>query len=235
MLTAISRCIDAAATITRIDMHHMQAAAAASQIYSAARLQPENRDRVHIYRYRPATTDQIANLLTTYDQAVAATSRAIATLDDLLNSHTTPGDSRSLARAIGHTPVSPQRRQHALPPEQRPGAVASQPDVTGLERLLHDLKISEPDLLLRATALDHASRALATEAITIALNRTTATEEAVHSGYPYSRTPGPSARLASQDTPGPGIAPATTATAQVRRLRSEPDGKTPRRSRTGRR
>src|SRR5712691_827085 len=48
MLTAINHCIDAAATITRIDMHHMQAAAAASQIYSAARLQPENRDRVHI-------------------------------------------------------------------------------------------------------------------------------------------------------------------------------------------
>jgi len=197
VLTAVSRCIDATATITRTDMHHMQAAAAASQIYSPARHQPENRDRVHIYRYRPATPDQIASLLTTYADAVAATNQATATLDDLLATHSSPGDSHSLARAIGHTPGTGPLRQHALPPEQRPRTATTRPEVTGLERLLHDLKISDPELLLRATALDHATRALAAEAVTSALHRTTVTQEAVHSGYPYSRP----ARLAAQDAP----------------------------------
>jgi hypothetical protein len=197
VLTAVSHSVGAAATITRTDMSCMQAAAAASQIYSPARLQPENHDRIHIYRYRPATTDQIADLLTTYHQAVTATDHATATLDNLLTTHDLPGDPHSLARAIGHTPASPQHRQHALPPRQRPPVAASQPSVTGLERLLHDLKISDPELLLRATALDHAARALATEAMTTALHRTTATQEAVHSGYPYSRA----ARLAAQDVP----------------------------------
>ncbi len=102
-----------------------------------------------------------------------------------------------MARAISHSPATPQHRQHALTPEQRPRTTASRPEVTGLERLLHDLNISDPELLLQATALDHATRALAAEAITTALNRTTATQEAVHSGYPYSRP----ARLAAQDSP----------------------------------
>jgi hypothetical protein len=194
VLAAVSRCIDATATIARTDMHHMQAAAAASQIYSPAQHQPETRDRVHIYRYRPATPDQIANLITSYADAVAATSQVTATLDNLLTTRDLPGDSHSLARAIGHTP---QHRQHAVPHEQRPRAVTTRPEVSGLERLLHDLNISDPELLLRAAALDHAARALAAEAVTNALQRAAATQEAVHSGYPYSR----SARLAAQDVP----------------------------------
>jgi hypothetical protein len=212
VLTAVSRCIDATATITRTDMHHMQAAAAASQIYSPTRHQPENRDRVHIYRYRPATPDQITNLLTTYDQAATATKQATAALDNLLTSPDLPADSHSLARSIGHTPARPQYRQHALPPVQRPRSATSRPEVSGLESLLHDLKISDPELLLRATALDHAATALAAEAITKAIDRTIATQEAVQSGYPYSRNPGPSARLAGQDTSGITIASVTTTT-----------------------
>jgi hypothetical protein len=197
VLAAVSRCIDATAAITRTDMHHMRAAAAASQIYSPARHQPETRDRVHIYRYRPATTDQIANLLTTYADAVAATNQATATLDNLLTTHDRPGDSHSLARAISHTPASPQHRQHAIPPEQRPRTATTRPEITGLERLLYDLNISDPELLLRATALDHATRALAAEAVTNALNRTAAAEEFKRSAYNYSRPP----RLAAQDLP----------------------------------
>ena len=127
VLTAVSHSIEATAAITRTDMHHMQAAAAASQIYSPARLQPENHDRTHIYRYRPATTGQIADLLTAYDDAVAATDRATARLDGLLITHNLPGGSHALARAISHSPASPQHRQHPLPPEQRPRTATSRP------------------------------------------------------------------------------------------------------------
>src|SRR5262249_6314591 len=108
-------------------------------------------------------TDQIANLITTHHQAATATDHATATLDNLLTTHDLPGDPHTLARAISHTPANPKHRQHPLPPAQRPPTTASRPDVTGLEHLLHDLKVSDPDLLLRATALDHASRALAAE------------------------------------------------------------------------
>jgi hypothetical protein len=184
-------------------MRSAERAAGAGWIYSPARLLPESDDLVHVYRYRHAPAGQIAELRAACHHAITTTERVTATLDTLLTDLSTPAEPYALARALQRSPVAATPRPSARPvssPAAGPG-----PGAGDVERLLHDLKVSDPQLLLRAIALDHATRDLTAEALTKAEQLARAEESARHAtGCHYKNPRNRSARLAAQDLPGPG-------------------------------
>ena len=210
VLVAVGRTIDAATQITRQDMRSEQAAIN-GWIYSPARLLPETDDLVHVYRYRHASPAQIAELRGAYHHAITTTERVTAAVDTLLTDLCTPGEPYALARALQRSPATahPQNARQLSP--RATIAAAPGPGAGDIEQLLHSLKVSDPQLLFRAIALDHATRDLTAEALTKAEQLVRAGEDAADFHYNYSRNR--SARLAAQDHPSPDPASALSASA----------------------
>lgn len=192
-------------------MRSAEQAAANGWIYSPARLLPATDDLVHIYRYRHASPAQITELRAAYHHAITTTEQATATMDILTADLCTPGEPYALARALQRSPVT-VHPQNARPLSSRATvAAAPGPGAGDIEHLLHDLKVSDPQLLFRAIALDHATRDLTAEALTKAEQLTRAHQDAADFHYDYSRNHG--ARLAAQDHPSPDPTPTLTAPA----------------------
>jgi hypothetical protein len=76
--------------------------------------------------------------------------------------------------------------------------------VGDIERLLRSLKVSDPELLFRAIALDHATRDLTTEALSKVEQLARANQDAKHGAASYENPHDRSTKLAAQDHPGAG-------------------------------
>jgi hypothetical protein len=172
-------------------------------IYSPARLLPESDDLTHIYRYHRASADQLAELRAAYDHAITTTGQAATTLNDVLTATGPPGEPHALARSLQASHPAQPRQQASRPSTSRtPTAAVRSHGAGDIERVLHNLKVSDPELVLRAIALDHAARELAAEALTKAQRRTRVNREAEH--VPASHSDNrrkASAQLAAQDLP----------------------------------
>ena len=207
------RVIDAATQITRHDMRSAEHAAANGWIYTPARQLPETDDLIHIYRYRHASPAQITELRAAYHHAITTTERATATMDTLLTDLCTPGEPYALARALQRSPATahPQHQTTRQLSSRATAAAAPGSGAGDVEHLLHSLNVSDPQLLFRAIALDHATRDLTAEALTKAEQLVRAHQDAADLHYNYSRNR--SARLAAQDHPSPDPTSALTASA----------------------
>jgi hypothetical protein len=109
----------------------------------------------------------------------------------------------ALARPLQASHPAHPRRQTSRPStSSTPIAAVRSQGAGDVERALHDLKVSDPELVLRAIALDHAARELAAEALTTAQRRTRVNREAGHApaSHPDNRRKA-SAQLAAQDLP----------------------------------
>src|SRR5262249_43322753 len=164
---AVAVATDAITLLARHDRRSAAQAGLAGMIYSPARLLPETDDLTHIYRYHRACADQLAELHAAYDHAITTTGQAAATLNDVLTAAGAPGEPYALARSLQASHPAHPRQQTSRPwtPGTPIAAVRSQ-GAGHVERVLHTLKVSDPELVLRAIALDHAARELAAEART---------------------------------------------------------------------
>jgi hypothetical protein len=215
---AVGRTTNATTHILRQDMKSAEHAAAAGWIHSPARLLPESDDLVHIYRYRPASPGQIGELRAAYHHAITATETVTTTLDSLLTDICAPGEPYALARALQRNPLAAPPQSPISRPVPSQLTAGSRPGAGDIERLLHDLKVTDPQLLFRAIALDHATRDLTAEALTKTQQLTRLTEDARYAtGCHSAQRRNRSASLAAQDhptaSPGPTSAP-SSATAQ---------------------
>ncbi len=151
-------------TITQIAIQDRQCVRQAfteGRLYIATRLLPADYDIP--YRYTPVPSSRAQPLLSGYNLAVKTCSAATAALDNLALATEAP--SRVLAMARRLTPADQPPDGH-LPGQRHPAqqpAAALRP--CHVERTLHNLHISDPDLLLRAATIDEAARALTAEAI----------------------------------------------------------------------
>jgi hypothetical protein len=209
VLVVVGRTADAATQVARQDMQSAERASAAGWIYSPARLLPDNDDLVHVYRYRHASPGQIGELRAAYHHAITATETVTATLDTLLTDLCTPGEPYALARALQRSPVAAHPRHQDTKPlsSRRTTAAELGPGAGDAERLMHSLKVSDPELLFRAIALDHATRDLTAEALTKVEQLNRLNRDAKHAtGCHSKKRRNSSARLAAQDLPGAGQA-----------------------------
>jgi hypothetical protein len=152
----------------------------------------------------------MAELRAAYHHAISATERVTATVDSLLADMCIPGEPYALARALQRNPITAhsQHQDTTLLRSRATTAAELGPGAGDIERLLHSLNISDPELLLRAIALDHATRDLTAQALTKADHLASARQarhrlplqRAAQLQEPRNR----SARLAAQDLPGPG-------------------------------
>jgi hypothetical protein len=200
---AVAVATDAITLLARHDLRSAARAGLAGMIYSPARLLPESDDPTHIHRYHRASADQLAELHAAYDHAITTTGQAATALDDVLTAAGAPGEPYALARSLQASHPAHSRQQTSRPwTSSTPIAAVRSPGAGDLERVLHRLKVSDPELVLRAIALDHAARELAAEALTKAQRRTRVNQEAEHA--PASRSDNrrkASAQLAAQDLP----------------------------------
>jgi hypothetical protein len=78
-----------------------------------------------------------------------------------------PSEPYALARSLHASQLAHQGQQPIRSIVSSAPIAADPSQAAGdIERVLHSLKVSDPELVLRAIALDHAARGLAAEALT---------------------------------------------------------------------
>jgi hypothetical protein len=166
VLAAVHHAADAISRVAASDREAVRAAAADHRLYLPTRLLPENYDIP--CRYSPVPPPLADELADAYDTAIDTSLRAAIALDDLA---TTTIDAPSSTLAAIRALASASAHQAATEEASAPGqAQPLQPRHTlpahagQVERILRDLKITEPAMLLRAAAIDQAARDMLTQA-----------------------------------------------------------------------
>jgi hypothetical protein len=168
VLAAVHHAIDALTHIAVTDQRCVRQAAADHRLYIPTRLLPEDCDIP--YRYAPAPRSRVTDLLDGYRLAVKTCTAATTALDGLALAAGAP--SRVLAaahtaRAVSNGQVPPPGQEQAartreLTSSGQPAATPVQPG--HIEDVVRDLQLTEPALLIRAAAIDEATRDLLAEA-----------------------------------------------------------------------
>lgn len=158
-MAALHHAIDAVNCIAACDTDAVRAAASVRRLYLPTRLLPEHYDIP--CRYEPLPPSMAVELLHGYDAAARASLRAAIALDDLAAAIDAPSSMLAVARtrarpaasrgdAADHDSVHQQ-----APPVPPPGVL--RPQAGQIEVILRSLHITEPGMLLRAAAIDHAA------------------------------------------------------------------------------
>ena len=202
VVIALHHAGDALTRIAAHDREGVRSDAATEDLHVPTRLLPADTDVP--YRYVPAPSAMIDELLATYDAAAEAGMRAATTLDRLVLTLNSQPTALITLRAVAplNTPcLPPIPAARAAPPAQqpRPGQVA---------QALRNQGINEPALLARAAELDDKTRALISTITSISQRRAEASVAAKHA--PEGQHP---ARLAARDS-----SPATGAATSLPRL-----------------
>ncbi len=196
-LGAVHHATDAISRIAACDTDAVRDAVSGSRLYLPTRLLPEHHDIPS--RYAPAPPALAAELLGCYDTAATATRRAAAALDELAVTARSPSSTLAVARLSAGSPVTTRqpadgnRTQTPALPAPLPGV--PQPQAGQVEDILHSLHITEPGILLRAAAIDEATRDLLANATASARKRDSINQ-------PPQRkpgTPGRAPRTAAKD------------------------------------
>jgi hypothetical protein len=165
-------------------------------------------DITHIFQYNIAPQPYTRQLRVDYHQAIAATEEAAQALRQITAAHKNGGPYVVDRQAA--TLTSPDhQRSIGLPEPAVPNsesAIAAQRDGNDLAEMLRNLKVTDPALMLRAVAIDHASRSLAAEARARARLRDGAIEEA-ESGIRrrFTATSDRAVQIAALDQVGAGL------------------------------
>ena len=169
VLTAIHHATDTLTRIAVTDRRAVHRTAADGRLYIPTRLLPADCDIPH--PYAPAPRSRVTPLLDGYRLAVEACTAAAAAFDALAVAAATPSRALAAARALPPAsrphPPQPRERQLAykpaaqLPSGRLPDGV-TRPGL--LENEIRNLQLTEPALLLRASAIDEAALDLLAEA-----------------------------------------------------------------------
>jgi hypothetical protein len=133
---------------------------AEGRLYIPRRMLPDDYDIPR--RYAPAPLSKAQPLLTGYTLTAEACTAATTALDALALAIEAPSRALAWARRL----ASSDQRHPQLPAgSQRPGSRSSVlPQPGHIEYSLRNLQISDPDMLIRAAAIDEATRAITAEA-----------------------------------------------------------------------
>ena len=167
-MAAVHHATDTLTHIAVTDQRCVRQATADHRLYIPTRLLPEDYDIPH--PYTPAPRSRVTALLNGYRLAVKTCTAATTALDDLAlaagatsrvlaAAHATPAGGKCQAPSPGH--VQADRTRDPISGGQLLAAPAQPGRVEGVVR---DLQLTEPDLLLRAAAIDEATRDLLAEA-----------------------------------------------------------------------
>ena len=170
VIAAVHHASDTLTHIAVTDLRCIHRAAADSRLYIPTRMLSADHD--FPYQHAPAPRSRVTTLLDSYRLAVKTCTAATQAFDDLALAAGAP--SHVLAAAHTRpTPGSPlpavQPAELALepPPEDSPSSQISVGAIQPghLEEAVRDLQLTEPTLLVRASAIDEAGRDLLTGAI----------------------------------------------------------------------
>jgi len=170
---AVHHATDAISRITACDTDAVRDAADGHRLYLPTRLLPEHYDIPS--RYAPAPPALAAELAGCYDTAANATRRAAAALDTLAVTAGSPSSTLALARLSAGSPVTARqpadndRTQAPALPAPLPDVL--QPQAGKVEDILRSMDITEPGVLLRAAAIDHAAHDVLAHATVSSRNR----------------------------------------------------------------
>jgi len=168
LLAAVHHATDTLTHIAVTDQRCVRQAAADHRLYIPTRLLPEDYDIPH--HYTPAPRSRMTALLDGYRLAVKTCTAATTALDDLAFAagatsrvlaavHTAPAGTKCQAPAPGQ--VQADRTRDLVSTRHQP-VTPAQPG--RIEEMVHDFQLTEPALLLRAAAIDEATRDLLAEA-----------------------------------------------------------------------
>jgi hypothetical protein len=177
VLAAVHHATDTLTYIAVTDQRCVRQAAADHRLYIATRLLPEDYDIP--YRYTPAPRSRVTALRDGYRLAVRTSIAATTALDDLALAARVPSRVLAAPHALpGATSLCrpPPVRTPAHASSDQAPAMAVQPG--SIEEAVRDLQFTEPDLLLRAAAIDEAARNLLTEATAKAHHQSSSHEPA---------------------------------------------------------
>jgi hypothetical protein len=144
------------------------------------RLLPEQDDTTHILQYNIAPQPYTQQLRVCYHQAIAATDDAVQAMRQIIAAHENGVPRVADSRAATRTAIDDQglsRCAEPAVPNTEP-AIPARRDHSDLAQTLRNLKVTDPGLMLRAVAIDHASKNLAAEARARARQRDSAIDEA---------------------------------------------------------
>jgi len=169
VLTAIHHATDTMTRIAATDHRSVHRAATDGRLYIPTRLLPADCDIPH--PYAPAPLSRVTHLLDGYRVAAETCAAATAAFDGLALAAATPSRALAAAHALpaASRPHSAHQRerQAAFTPTAQPASGRLPDGVTQpghLEDKVRNLQLTEPALLLRASAIDEAARNLLAEA-----------------------------------------------------------------------
>jgi hypothetical protein len=162
VLAAVHHVTDAISSIAGCDTVAVRAAADAHRLYLPTRLLPENYDIPS--PYAPLPPPMAGDLIGSYDTAAEVSLRAAINLDDVVVAIDAPSSTVAAARTAARPPaIVPEQDRHdnrQQQPHTSQSARVARPQAGQTERILRDLQITEPGMLLRAGAIDDAARDL---------------------------------------------------------------------------
>jgi hypothetical protein len=170
VLTAVHHAADTLTHIAATDQRCVRRAAADNRLYIPTRLLPADNDIP--YAHVPAPRSRVTALLDSYRHAAKTCTAATQAFGDLALAAGTPSSVLAAAHArTAASPPLPAVRPGEMPIEPltehpRVGQISARLIQTGhLENAVRDLQLTEPALLVRASAIDEAGRDLLSEAI----------------------------------------------------------------------
>ncbi len=224
VVAAVHHAADAVGFVAIHDGRSVLGAAGDCRLYLPTRFLPEDFDIPSPYWTAPL--EQRNELVGAYSTAADASLRFGIALDDLAD---TIGSS-SMTLAAVHISLSPP----VIVP--KPPHLAEQRDLSHtagqIEDVLRGLEITNPDMLIRAAAVDETARELLAQAATNSRHRSTVDQA---SPWHLPSPPGQAARTAAKDLPtAPDrLGSSKTCAAQAKRSRPLMGAQPPRRSPLG--
>ena len=162
VLAAVHQAADAISRTADQDTQAVRQAAADHQLYMPTRMLPDHYDIPQ--PYTTVSPPLAGELLDAYDTVTTASLHAAEALDKLAEITDAPSSILAAARIPPSPAGSPRRRPARNGARQQPrsGPLAGgpQPQPGQTELILRSLQITEPEMLLRAAAVDEAARDL---------------------------------------------------------------------------
>ena len=204
VVAAVHQSVDALARTAEADAGAVQAADQAGRLYVPTRSLPADYDVPRPYATAPVSRCRV--LEEAYRVALNASIQAVRALDELAIAARAPSKTLALARAAApaqsRRPGSQPRPDDGIPGDQQPAAnpfthTRAPADRPGpVEQAIRQRRISNPVMLLRAAAIDSATRQLITQA-----ENATPGPDSLDTPANRPRAAGSAAQLAAQSFP----------------------------------
>jgi hypothetical protein len=160
VVAAVHHAQDTLTQLAEADHSQLRTASVTGRLLLPAPALPEFFDSPYIFGPAPASSTE--PLLAAYRDARTASARAFGRTGAVAEAVRAPSQVLTTARAATHASTSdPPAPKHRATEPSRPRPAANMPGL--VERILHDLGITTPDVLQRATAIDHATEQLLLE------------------------------------------------------------------------